>query len=556
MAVALKSKPRASRRVALHVASSQPIAKLSVPLASFPKIVRGAGEDDASFHVFFSDSLIPLYIFDLETLQCLEVNRAAVAQYGYTREEFLQLYATELQPHEEIPRFVTFLHEQVPQLLANGGVNRWNGCGYWKQRCKNSSIVNVYLSIHAVTFAGRHALAASAFDVTETLRTDATLRYSVEMAYQLTDNLDAVFWVMTPDLSKILYVSKAYEKVWGRSCASLYVNSWSFLDGVHPEDRERTRRMRSTPWTADCGSYEQEYRIIRPTGETFWIRERVFSVKSETGEVVRVVGIAEDISLRKQAQEALENVSRRLIEAQEAERRYFASELHDEIGQTLSILKINVETVLSESPPHLRGRLVESVSLIEETLDQVRNLCLDLRPSQLDDLGLVSTVAWYVDRQARRTGLSMHLNTFPLPRLEQTIETTCFRIVQEALTNVVRHASAQDVWIELRHQQGQLRLTISDNGVGFDKNEIRTRARQGRSSGIVGMEERVRLAGGTFELTTQPNQGVRICVGFPCPIGSHVADLARSSMVLGHEVRTKPGKTQRKTIKRRAGSWQ
>jgi PAS domain S-box-containing protein len=512
--VVLKPKPREPRVPTL--AAEQPTVERSGPTTLSPHITREEIDKNSSFRAFFLNSLIPLYIFDWETLQFLEINESTTTQYGYTREEFLQLYATELLPDEEVPRFIAFLQEQVPQLLANGGENRWHPCGNWKHRRKNNTLIDAYLSLHAITFAGRKALAASAFDMTEMLRADATLRYSAELVYQLTDNLDAVFWVIAPDMSRILYVSKAYEKVWGRSCASLYANPRAFLEGIHPEDRKQAQALMLAPWTADRSSYAQEYRIIRPPGETLWVRERVFPVKSQTGEIVRVVGISEDITLQKQAREALENVSRQLIVAQEAERRYFAGELHDEIGQTLTSLKINIETALAEAPAHLQSRLGESVMMIKETLDQVRNLCIDLRPSQLDDLGLASTLAWYVDRQAQRTGLNIHLSILPFPRPTSLIETTCFRVVQEALTNVARHAQAREVWIELGQQQKQLQLTIRDDGIGFDLAEMRNNARHGRSSGLVGMEERVRLSGGSFELSTRLNEGVSIRVLFPC----------------------------------------
>lgn len=540
--MSLTSKPNTSR-----VNEGSPIEKK--PASNLPTVpAQGISRDSEPmepseiFRAFFFDSLIPLYIFAADTLQVLEANEAAVMQYGYTREEFLELYVTELQPNEEVARLVTFVHEQLPQILSNGGMDKWHLCGTWRHRRKNGTIVDVSFAIHSIPFAGRPAIAVSAFDITEMLRADATLRYSTELVYQLTDNLDAVFWVATPTLSRFLYISAAYEKLWGRSRANLYANAWSSLDAIHPEDRARVEAATRNTFA----EFDQEYRIIRPDGEVRWIHGRAFPVRSTNEETLRVAGIAEDITEQKLAQEALDNVSRQLIAAQEVERRHFAGELHDEIGQTLTALKINIETVLQETPLHLQSRLHESVQMIDATVEQVRNLCLDLRPSQLDDLGLTPTLNWYVDRQAQRTGLRIHLTTSALPRQSSMIETTCFRIVQEALTNVARHAQTQDVWVELQQRGANIELVIFDHGVGFHMDQVHRRSLQGRSSGILGMEKRVRLAGGKFAIFTQPHQGVRISVVLPCQASDQAMKNTGLPVTLNSDVKPRRRKANRK----------
>ena len=170
-----------------------------------------------------------------------------------------------------------------------------------------------------------------------------------------------------------------------------------------------------------------------------------------------------------QSRERLQGLSHRLIEVQEAERRTIAGELHDEIGQALTIVKMNLQAVqrLSENI-ETNVHLSESVAIVERALEQVRNLSLDLRPSLLDDLGLVAALRWYVARQARVAGFLVHFKGEDLGRrLAPTLETTCFRVAQEALTNVVRHARAREVWVQLTFEN-ELCLTIRDDGIGFD----------------------------------------------------------------------------------------
>jgi PAS domain S-box-containing protein len=214
----------------------------------------------------------------------------------------------------------------------------------------------------------------------------------------------------------------------------------------------------------------------------------------------------------------LQGLSHRLIEVQETERRTIARELHDEIGQALTLVKMNLQAARRyASGAEVEMHLSECISTAERALEQVRNLSLDLRPSLLDDLGLVAALRWYVARQARIAGFVLHFSVEELDeRLTPTLETSCFRVAQEALTNVVRHARAREVWFELRVvDEHELSLTIRDDGVGFDVSQAQSRASLGGSFGILGMYERVRIVGGHLTMVSSPGQGTHLCARFP-----------------------------------------
>jgi len=224
--------------------------------------------------------------------------------------------------------------------------------------------------------------------------------------------------------------------------------------------------------------------------------------------------------LYEQAQESasrLQAISHQLLKAQETERRSIARELHDEIGQTLTAVKINLQAMQRSSDMCAHASILEeNISIIERTLQQVRNLSLDLRPSLLDDLGLVPALRWYTSRQAERTGFTAVLAADSLEaHLPPDVETVCFRVVQEALTNVARHAQAQHVLVELRQRDAELELTIRDDGVGFDVRSALERASHGASLGLRGMEERVTLVGGQMEIESVPSHGTEIRARFP-----------------------------------------
>jgi PAS domain S-box-containing protein len=236
----------------------------------------------------------------------------------------------------------------------------------------------------------------------------------------------------------------------------------------------------------------------------------------------RVIERAEAEDHLREYAERLEGLSRRLIEAQETERRHVARELHDEIGQALTALKLNLRAIASEADPALtRGIVEESLALADRTLQQTRDLSLDLRPALLDDLGLVPALRWYLDRQGRRAGFATEFVADELvDAVPSEVATTCFRIAQEALTNVVRHAHAASVTMSLARQGAALELVVRDSGRGFDPARATARAEHGVSLGLLGMRERAALIGATLVIESAPGQGTAIRVLLPLVAGS------------------------------------
>lgn len=236
----------------------------------------------------------------------------------------------------------------------------------------------------------------------------------------------------------------------------------------------------------------------------------------------------------------LQVLSHRLIEAQEAERRHIARELHDEIGQVLTAVKLNLQGIQrvaqnaavaanGSANASIEGRLDESIEIVEHALQQVRDLSLNLRPSLLDDLGLGAAMRWYIDRLTKRTEMRVRLQLETSERFPSGIETACFRVVQEALTNVGRHARAQNVSVQLRVDGGNLKLVVQDDGVGFDVRAMRERAAAGSSMGLLGMEERALLAGGELSIESTPDRGTTVRAVFPCQLPHAAASMGRDT---------------------------
>lgn len=236
-------------------------------------------------------------------------------------------------------------------------------------------------------------------------------------------------------------------------------------------------------------------------------------VADRAAPAVELARLLEKVQAGQQMQKML---SRRLLTAQEEERRRLAVELHDELGQVLTAVKINLgslERLSGADPP--ASHLKEAMASVDRAMQSVRDLALDLRPSVLDDFGLPAALRWYVDRLARAAGVEAHLAVEDVPRLEPELETACFRVAQEALTNVVRHARARNVWLGLRHDRAGLHLSVRDDGTGFDVGAAYDHAGAGASMGLLGMQERVSLLGGDLEINCPTDGGTELRARFP-----------------------------------------
>jgi len=365
---------------------------------------------------------------------------------------------------------------------------------------------------------GRDVVGGMAIDVTERSRMAEALSSSEERFREFMDNNPALCWI-SDEGGRITYVNKTFGK-------SLKLT----LDpvGRHPVELFPTASARQHLYGVRASlqtnkPIETQERFLRSDGSDGDFAVFRFPLIGAADRRA-VGGIAIDITERRraadelsQANVRLQALSSRIIEVQETERRQIARELHDEIGQCLTALKISLEGLQrTAQEPAVVNRLAESVELSAHTLDQVRRLSVDLRPSQLDDLGLEAAVRSIFNRQAATGHFSAHYeSSLQGAALSDQVETACFRVCQEALTNIIKHANAQNVWIHIDLQENQLQLRIRDDGKGFDPDRGNRQAMSGESFGLLGMQERATLAGGRLEIRSAPGQGAEVRVWFP-----------------------------------------
>jgi signal transduction histidine kinase len=224
-------------------------------------------------------------------------------------------------------------------------------------------------------------------------------------------------------------------------------------------------------------------------------------------------------AVRQQRQE-LRALNQKLTQVQETERRQLARELHDEMGQALTMINFNLSAIDkalgSDSPPDVRERLADASLLAERTLEQIRELSFDLHPTLLDDFGLLPALRKYIRRYEKSVGLRVELEAVGLDsRLPPEIEITLYRIVQEALTNTARHARAQTAHLCLLCEGDTIEAVVDDDGQGFTVERVLNSKTNDGGTGLLGMRERVTLLHGDFDIQSTPGQGTRIMISIP-----------------------------------------
>ena len=351
-------------------------------------------------------------------------------------------------------------------------------------------------------------------------REDAIALREMEVRFNaFMNNIPTPAWIKDEKF-RYVYVNVPLSQQWGRTVENL-IGCTDFE--VMPREIARNLRDHDTQVLESNQMLHALETMLNAAGQAAIFTVLKFPLLDAAGRR-HVAGVALDITERVRDKEQLENANRRLqmlsskvIEIQERERQHISRGLHDDIGQALTAVKINLDAMrLRCVAAGDAGEIDDSVRIIGDVLQQVRSLSLDLRPPQLDDLGLAAAVRWYIDRKAAAAGLKVRFRSGMLPdRLHPDIETACFRIAQEAMTNVLRHAEASNVWVDVRRNGEQLHLSLGDDGRGFDVAAARQHATEGKSLGLINMQERASLVGGRIEVTSRPGQGTVVDVFLP-----------------------------------------
>jgi PAS domain S-box-containing protein len=334
---------------------------------------------------------------------------------------------------------------------------------------------------------------------------------------EVIETIPAIAWIARPDGTEE-FNNRRWQEYTGFTAGQANGDGWQ--QAVHPDDL--TSHYECWQESVVTGRpFESEARYRAADGTYRWFLVRGEAMRDSEGRILRWYGLLTDIDDHKRTEDELrhsaarlQQLSRHVLEVQEEERRQLSRELHDEFGQLLATINLHLHKVRATAGDASQASIEESMTLLKIAGNQVRNLALELRPIMLETAGLDATLRWLAEQQQSRTGIPIEvlgqLGDVPGP-----IAIACFRVAQQALTNVVQHAWAKHAWIELDRDDNLLVLVIRDDGIGFDVTSAMRRAMDQGHLGLAGMRERVQILGGKFWMDSNPGKGTRITASLP-----------------------------------------
>jgi PAS domain S-box-containing protein len=421
--------------------------------------------------------------------------------------EHSQLYTAEswerLQHADEEALRTGAPYELDLEMIRTDGTTRWLMARGETQRDTTGRVVRLYGTVR---------------DITERRRAREALRESEERL-RLAAQAGRMYAYEWDRASDVIVRSAEFTHILGYTSAPKNTTCQQMLTTVHPDDRAKVIAATNgcTPESPTC---QVKYRVLRPDGSVVWLEKNARAFFDGNGKMMRMIGMVADITDRQLAEEALSNLSRRLIAAQENERTRIARDLHDDIGQRLAMLSVTLEQTKQATPDsanEVRSRMDEIRRQILDISASVQALSHQLHSSKLRHLGVVNAMRGFCTELSEQQKVEIDFGFTDIPEtVSQEISLCLFRVLQEALHNAVKHSRARHFEVALRGTSNALHLTIHDSGVGFDPEG----AMKGRGLGLTSMQERLKLVDGELSIDSQPMCGTTIHARVPLGLGN------------------------------------
>jgi PAS domain S-box-containing protein len=491
-------------------------AKVTRDLTSWRQAHERIRESEERLQAFTNHSPAMMFLKDVDGRYRF-VNRQLLARFGLRREQILGRRDEEVFPGEQAVHFAT---SDADVLTKRSAIEL-------EQPIVTHGGERVLMVVKFPVFDAAGAVAGIggvATDITERKRAEQEVREQRTLLTEAQKLAGLGSWEWEPGNGRMSWSEELYG-IYGVHAGAVQPSFEAFLERVHPSDRVPTATVIARA-LAEGRGFTYEDRVPRPDGGERIVRTQGDIVRDEKGRVVKLVGACLDVTESRNSEIALraaaaslQSLTRRLVQVEEAERRRIAGELHDRVGQNLSALNINLDIVLgalgADAPHDLRLRLHDSLGLVDGTLQTIEDVMADLRPPLLEEYGLGAALGWYGEEFTKRTNIAVEFEDLARERnreLRREAAVALFRIAQEALTNVAKHAHAKRVSVLLEADAEQMVLTIRDDGAGFDPAAAAARASR---LGMTTMRERVVAAGGSLELESAQGKGTTLKARVP-----------------------------------------
>lgn len=461
-------------------------------------------ESKKKYRDLFEYNPLPMWIIDAATFQFLRVNDSAVREYGYSTKEFLSMTALDIRPEEEKKKFLS---------LSRSGDSVPYNTGIWKHLKKDGTVLQVEVNVSAVVFEDRNARLVLVNNVTE--REEVKKR--LEAALQRSKHAQAIahvgHWEVDLTAWKSFWSDEAF-RIYGIEPGTAEASYELFLKSIHPDDFQMVKAITDKSMQ-DFKPFYYHHRIVTPAGKVKYILAAGEYELDAAGKPARLFGIAMDVTELKekeqkliQSETQLRNFANHLNKVQEEERTHIAREIHDELGQQLAGMKMNLSQLAKNTDiSQVSTKAKEMISDVDSTIQTMRKISTSLRPGILDSLGLIPSLEWLAKEFERKTNIKCSFVSQVKERpLDKNISTCFFRICQEALTNISKHAGADKVIIRVSQNKNELTLTVTDNGSGMSDKKLKNPF----SMGLLGMRERANNIGGDLQITSKKNKGTAV----------------------------------------------
>jgi PAS domain S-box-containing protein len=435
-------------------------------------------------------------------------NTAAEKMLGCTQDEAVGTVIDRF-----IPERYRSKHEVYMRRFAESGVTSRTmeaPAGLWALRTSGQEFP-VEASITHLESEGRSLYTVTIRDITERRRAEEAIRESEERFRLVANTAPVMIWMSGTD-RLCNYLNETWLEFSGRRLEDELGGGWS--TGVHPKDLKRCRDIFTRAFDRQ-DSFTMQYRLRRYDGEYRWVLDIGVPRSNPDGSFEGYIGSCIDVTERKQAEEALASIGRRLIEAHEEERTWIARELHDDFNQRIAMLTIDLERwgkQLPDSAVEFRDHISLARERLLDMANDIQALSHRLHSSKLEYLGIVAAAKGFCRELSEQQKVEIDFSHTNMPEnVPKEISLCLFRVLQEALQNGVKHSGVRRFAVELQGSEGEFQLTVTDQGVGFDPRDAINR----HGLGLISMRERLHLAGGQISIESQPGSGTTIHARLP-----------------------------------------
>jgi PAS domain S-box-containing protein len=473
---------------------------------------------EEAYHSLVDNSLQGLTI--VQDGRMVFINKALGFTTGYSEEEILAMSPEQLRlcVHPEDYEMVWSRHQDrlAGRQLPHHYEFRWIR--------KDGDIAWVEIYANKIEYQGRPAIQTAFIDITERKKAQEALEASKEFAERIIETANAIVVVIDPD-GNINTFNKFAEELTGYQKEEVLGKSW--FDLLIPENEKESisqvfkKVLVDSPETLSYENY-----IVTKDGEKRLISWNNHSIRDNEGTIIGNISIGIDITERKKFEEKLiayqaqlRSLASELSLAEERQRRHIATELHDQISQTLALSKINLQSLGQSAGLTNDSMFTEVIKSIKETIEQVRSLTFDLSSPTLYKFGLEKAIDELLDDYIKKMGVSYILNVDASDKpLEQDIMVLLFQSVRELLINIVKHAQAQKVIVTIDRDGYNIRITVRDDGVGFEAEQFESYEQRTGRFGLFNIQERLSYINGSFKIDSHPGEGSRITLTAPLKI--------------------------------------